>query len=188
MTKKDVAEPIKIEISKSDFKKAIKSHKRFCIIAKDSERTPQGNFRFSIDTEKLYVESTDGTSALVSELDIITNYGSIGSFILPAAQVLALSLGKTKQDILYIEADDNSCVFKNIENGMFQRIGLSRFIDFPDISNVLPKNNDYKIKLTTTQIKDISAITSKTGFINLLFNPNKEGSAILLETDSTELT
>ena len=179
---------IQIEVSKSDFKKAIKAHKRFCLLSKDSDRTSFGCFNFSTDGEKLYIQSTDGNSALISELDIISDFGTKGSFMLSADNVIKLSLHKSKQDILQIYATENKVLFIDTETRFVQECHTKKEIQFPDFDKVLPKNNTYSVSLSLTQIKDISSITSKTGYITLNLDPTDNTKTISIETSNTELT
>ena len=179
---------IQIEISKQDFKKAIKAHKRFCLIGKKAEGTSFGSLKFTTDKEKLYIESTDGNSALISELDVITNFGESGTFVISADLVTKLALHKRNQDVLQICEKDDSVLFIDVETYSMQEILKSKLVNFPDLEKITPKDNTFKVKLTTTQIKDISAIASKTGFIDFIFNPNNPGAVILIETEQTELT
>lgn len=69
MTTKELTETsqnIMIDVSKADFKKAIKAHKRFSLIGKGADQTAFGCIRFEIKEDKLILNSTDGNGALKS--------------------------------------------------------------------------------------------------------------------------
>ena len=177
---------IKFDISKLEFKKAIKAHKKFSLIGKGADQTSLGCINFKITEEKLILTSTDGIGALISEIEMINNFGEAGEFMLSTELLSKLTFPKGKQDILRISANETNAEFVDVEFLISQMLAVKKNIPFPDLESVKPKNNSFNVKISLSQIKDISQMYSKTGLVNFHFNTKDNFQNILITTDETD--
>ena len=69
--KTETQQNVMIDVSKTDFKKAIKAHKKFALSGKLSDQDTLGCIKFEIDDENLVLSSTDGAMALVSKIKLL---------------------------------------------------------------------------------------------------------------------
>lgn len=168
-----------ISVIKSDLKKALAAHKKFSIQGKNIEGSILSAIHFIIKNKTLTLETTDGTRALVSDLDITDKTGVDCDFNLSMVQCSKLPLLKGELDEITIISDVTHIEFFDSEYNSTFKLEINDYDGvFPNISKVAPKNNNFIVRVSKKLIKDISAMHSPAGYIDLCFNPKKPNNAI----------
>ena len=178
---------IMIDISKTDFKKAIKVHKRFSLTGKGADQTSLGCIQFKITEKKLILSSTNGSTALTSELELLDKHtDTTGTFYLSTELLNKLAFPKGKMDVLRISADSVNAEFIDFEFSLSQMISIKRISNFPNLKEIEPKDNFFIVKLSLSQIKDIAQMYSKTSILNFAFDAKNNLKNIVVSSEETE--
>ena len=185
--KNETQQNVMIDVSKTDFKKAIKAHKKFGLTGKFSDQDTLGCINFEIDDDNLILSSTDGNKALISKIKLLDNFGSKNAFCLSANLLSKLTFPKGKMDTLRISADEINAKFIDFEFNISQLIKLKNCI-YPNIEKSCTKKNDFTVKLALSQLKDLALMYSKSNLVDLCFDANNNLSAILVTSDSADFS
>ena len=185
--KVETQENVIIDVSKIDFKKAIKAHKKFAANGKSADETALGCVQFLIDDENLILTSTDGNMALISKIKLLDNFGTKNTFCLSANLLSKLTLPKGKMDTLRISADETNAEFVDFEFGISQLVKLKTCI-FPNVEKCIPKNNNFTVRLSLAQLKDLALMHSKTNLVNLSFDTSNNLKSVLITSDHSDFS
>ena len=176
---------IEISVIKSDFKKALQAHKKFSIQGKNIEGSVLSAIHFVIKGDILTLETTDGSRALVSKLNIITKVGEDGEFNLSMTLCSKLSLIKGELDEIQIISNGKKTEFFDPEYNSTLTLEVNDYNGvFPNINKCIPSKNDFIVRVSKKLIKDISTMYSPQGYIDLCFNKSNASGAILAENSA----
>ncbi len=180
---------IEIDVVKSDLKKVLSSHKRFAIQGKNVENSQLSWINFKITDEELILSTTDGSRALVTKLKLIDSFENTGEFNLSMALAAKLSFVKGELDQIRIRKDGENVEFSDYEFNSTQKLTVKPEDDiFPDIEKVIPNKNNFTVCVSQKLIKDISSMKAPLGFVELSFNVSNNLAAILVETNSDNVS
>ncbi len=187
--KQKVNQIIEADVVKSDLKKVLSAHKRFSIQGKNVENSQLSWINFKITDEELILSTTDGSRALVTKLKLIDNFEGTGEFNLSMALVSKLSFVKGELDQIRIRKDGENVEFSDYEFNSIQKLTVKPEDDiFQDIEKVIPKKNNFTVCVSQKLIKDISSMKAPLGFVELSFNVSNNLAAILVETNSDNVS
>ncbi len=195
MTTKEEANSstIAFKIGKNDFKKALSVHKRFSLTKKDDDKSPLGWIEFTAEKKEVFLATTDGAKALITKIGIMNPVNTSGKFCLSMAQCSKLSFLKGEFDTIDIQITNDKAIFTDDEFKQTQILALMKNdkennFYFPDIKNVIPKDTNFKVSISTRIIKDIGMLKSPKGYVDLLFNTKNASQAILIEVNSEDFS
>ena len=178
---------IEIEVVKSDLKKVLSAHKRFAIQGKDVEGSNLSWINFKVSGDELSLRTTNGTQALVSKLQIISNYGNDGEFNLSMALVAKISFIKGLFDEIRIATKKDTVEFIDNEYNSTQKLTMKTGEVYPKIDKLIPQKRNFKISVSQKLIKDIASLKAPLGYIEILLDTNNPLAPILVETNSENL-
>lgn len=178
---------IEIEVVKSDLKKVLSAHKRFAIQGKDVEGSNLSWINFKVSGDELSLRTTNGTQALVSKLQIISNYGNDGEFNLSMALVSKISFIKGLFDEIRIATKKDTVEFIDNEYNSTQKLTMKTGEVYPKIDKLIPQKRNFKISVSQKLIKDIASLKAPLGYIEILLDTNNPLAPILVETNSENL-
>lgn len=183
---------MKFEVLKPNFKSAIKAHKRFAICSKK----PTGNvlecIKFKKTGTELHLLSTDGNKALKTVLNLITDNGEDGEFLInvnllnkmfftPKGELDTIEITKTfnERKIEFYDYDSQTTQIFNDET--------RTDFKYPNIEGVLPSiSKRKKMGVSKDLIKDLSSLKTNRGSILEMYigEPNE---AIVVKTTGEEI-
>ena len=180
---------IEIDVVKSDLKKVLSAHKRFAIQGKNVEGSILSWIKFIITEEELHLHTTDGNRALISKLKLVENFGATGEFKLSMALVAKLGFMKGELDQIRIRKTGENVEFEDVEFNSIQKLTIKPDKEpYPQIEKVIPTNNTFTVTVSQKLIKDIASMKAPLGYVDLSFNPKNNLSAILVETNSENVS
>ena len=184
----ETSQNIMIDVSKADFKKAIKAHKRFSLIGKGADQTAFGCIQFEIKEDKLILSSTDGNGALKSEIKIIENFGKQGTFCISTELLNKLAFPKGKLfDTIKISSDEENAEFVDYEFNLSQLVKIKKDLNFPEIEKVMPLKNDFIVRVSLSHLKDLSYLYSQTGLVDFCFDTKNNLRSVVIKSTKGEL-
>lgn len=182
-TIKEEKNNIEIDVVKSDLKKVLAAHKKFAHQGKDQEQNILGGIKFTVLSEALNIETTDGCRALESELKLLANYDDKkGDFVLSAALASKLSFPKGDLNIVRIIAHDKEVEFIDYDYNTTQKLLIKEAKGYPKIKDVFPENRNFQTSISKRFIKDLSSL--KGNILTLQGNAENKLEPILVKSES----
>lgn len=178
---------IEFDVSKPNLKSAVKAHKRFAASNKKISANPLECILFRKRGTELFLETSDGSRALITSLHLFTENGVDGEFcinmnllskmfFLPKGLLETITITQTDKAVEFLDNDTNTIQ-------VFQQTNC----EFPNIREFIPSiNNRAKIGVSKDLIKDLASLKTNRGSVLEIYI-GKPLEAIIAKTTGEDI-
>lgn len=178
---------IEFDVVKSDFKKVLSAHKKYALQGKNVAGSVLSRIKFKIEGGTLTIHTTDGNRALETKMEVLANRGIDGEFTTSMELVSKLSLLKSELNEICIMIKNNKVEFFDYFFSSVQKFPIFKE-PYPKVEDVIPSSkNRHKITVSQYLIKDIAALYTPTGTIDLYIDAKDNLKCILVKTGTEDV-